>query len=66
MEQQRLRYAWAASDLIGINALIELGYGEAVDRRMDNALYHKYGISADLDILRKVRALNRFRDRCGL
>ena len=47
-----LRYAWATSDLIGMNAIAELGYGESVDRRMENRLYHRLGVSADLDINR--------------
>lgn len=45
-----LRYAWAATELVGLNLIGELAYGESVDRRVENTLYYKMGGSADLDI----------------
>ncbi len=44
-----LRYAWAASDLIGVTVLGELAYGESVDRRESNKLYYNIDAAADMD-----------------
>ncbi len=45
-----LRYAWAASDLIGVNLLGEIAYGESVDRRESNKIYFNAGVSTDIDL----------------
>jgi len=48
------RFAWAASDLIGINLLTEFAYGESVDRRNENELYYNFAGSLDLDLNREI------------
>jgi len=49
-----LRYAWAVSDLVGVNLLGEFAYGESVDRKNENELYYNLAASADLDLNRIV------------
>ena len=50
-----LRFAWAASDLIGVNLLSEFAYGESVDRRNEKELYYNLASSLDIDLNRVVR-----------
>ena len=45
-----LRFAWAASELIGVNLLGEGAYGESVDKREKNKLHIKFGGSVDFDL----------------
>ena len=45
-----LRFAWAASELIGVNALGEFAYGESVDKRDENELFYNIAGSVDLDL----------------
>lgn len=45
-----LRYAWAASDLFGVNALAEFSYGESVDRRDEKDIFYNLAISSDVDL----------------
>ncbi|NOX18384.1 MAG: hypothetical protein GXO87_08910 [Chlorobi bacterium] len=44
------RFAWAASELIGVNALTEFAYGESVDRRDENELFYNLSGSVDFDL----------------
>jgi hypothetical protein len=45
-----LRFAWAASDFLGVNLIGEGAYGESVDRREKNRVYVKLGGSIDFDL----------------
>jgi hypothetical protein len=45
-----LRFAWAASDLFGVNLIGEGAYGESIDRRDKNKLFVKFGGSVDFDL----------------
>ncbi|MEN8192428.1 MAG: hypothetical protein ABFS12_06395 [Bacteroidota bacterium] len=45
-----LRFAWAASDLIGVNLLTEFAYGEVIDRREKNELFYNLAGSIDIDL----------------
>ena len=49
-----LRFAWAASDLFGVNALAEFSYGESVDRRDDKDVFYNLAVSSDVDLNRVV------------
>ncbi len=44
------RFAWAASDLFGVNALTEFAYGESVDRRNEKELFYNLAVSTDFDL----------------
>ena len=45
-----LRFAWAASELVGVNLLSEFAYGESVDRKNENELFYNLAGSMDIDL----------------
>jgi hypothetical protein len=45
-----LRFAWAASDLVGVLATTELGLGESVARRGEDQVSFKLGGAVDFDL----------------
>jgi hypothetical protein len=49
-----LRFAWAASDLFGVNLRGEFAYGESVNRKNKNELYYVLAASTDFDLNRVV------------
>jgi hypothetical protein len=51
-----LRFAWAVSDLLGVNGLTELAYGESVDRSDENEIFYNLAGSMDID-LKKVSSV---------
>ena len=48
-----LRFAWAVSDLVGINLLTEVGYGESVDQVNDDEWFYKLAATVDFDLKTK-------------
>lgn len=48
-----LRYAWAASPLVGFNFLGETGMGESPDRRNSDEWFFKLGAAVDFDLKKK-------------
>ena len=49
MTVAELRYAYGVSDLVGVVAEANLGYGESVKREASSQWYHMLGASVDLD-----------------
>lgn len=45
------RLAWAASRLVGINVLAEIGYGESINQNTKNDLFYKLAVSSDFDLM---------------
>jgi len=45
-----LHYAWAISDMTGINVMMEIGYGEAFVRSKEDDWSSNLGIAIDLDL----------------
>ena len=50
-----LRFAWAASDLIGVTAGTELGFGESVARRDEDQVSFQLSGAVDLDLYARTR-----------
>lgn len=48
--------AYGFNDLFGVNALAEMGYGETIQRELDNQFFNKFGINADLDFSHLIKA----------
>jgi hypothetical protein len=48
-----LRFAWAVSDLVGVNLLTEVGYGESVDHLNDDEWFYKLAATVDFDLKTK-------------
>jgi hypothetical protein len=48
-----LRYAWAASPLVGFNFLGETGVGESADRSPGDEWFYKFGAAVDFDLKKK-------------
>lgn len=51
-----LRFAWAASPLIGVSARGSTGYGESVDRARDDTWFWNFATAVDFDLRTKVSA----------
>ncbi|MDX2472725.1 MAG: hypothetical protein QNL91_03380 [Candidatus Krumholzibacteria bacterium] len=51
-----LRFAWAASPLIGVSARGSTGYGESVDRTQDDAWFWHVSTAVDFDLRTKTSA----------
>ena len=51
-----LRFAWAASPLIGVSARGSTGYGESVDRTRDDTWFWNFATAVDFDLRTKVSA----------
>lgn len=49
-----LRWAWAASDLLGVSARVIGGYGESLDRRQDSEVFLTAGAALDFDVQKKI------------
>lgn len=45
-----LRFAWAATDFLGVNGLTEFAYGESVDKRNQNEIYYYLAGSVDFEL----------------
>jgi len=54
--QTGLHYAWAASQLIGVTATANIGYGESPDRERGSEWYAVFGGVVDFDLRDKVSA----------
>lgn len=48
-----LRYAWAASELVGFNFSGETGLGESIDRSEAEKFFFQLGVAADFDLKAK-------------
>jgi hypothetical protein len=48
-----LRYAYSASDLVGIQALIQTALGESVNREESTAVAYRLGLAVHLDLLKR-------------
>ena len=51
-----LHYAWAASQMIGVTAAADVGYGESPDRRAASEWYFDTGAVVDFDLRSKLAA----------
>jgi hypothetical protein len=48
-----LRFAWAVSDLVGMNLFTEVGYGESVDHFNDDEWFYRLAATVDFDLKTK-------------
>lgn len=48
-----LRFAWAVSDLVGVNLLTEVGYGESANSTNDDKWFYRLAATADFDLKTK-------------
>lgn len=51
-----LKAAYGINDFLGFNALVNLGYGEAVERELDNKWFTILGINADMNFTNVISA----------
>ena len=51
-----LRFAWAASPLVGVSARGATGYGESVDRAQDDSWFWNFSTAVDFDLRTKLSA----------